>query len=266
MAAKRGERPVLYDFVYGDAFNDFSVPWHLTTREFSEKISSLLHPTEGIYLVNLIDIYPRTEYPANQRLPNGSYSLIEGDLPEVLTRNVDDLDDWASAPAPYEGLEVSRTADYSGFRLAVRGAMSDPLRDRLLKLAANKPGFAEAVRKLFDASHKQRTGRFLGSYVKTISLVFPYVYVFSSEIDLPHANRDTFVIVASKRKLDLTDLRQASQHWSGAPFATLESVAKDQPPQVRGQMGQILANAHGIVLTDNYAPVDNLLSAVFDER
>lgn len=24
-------------------------------------------------------------------------------------------------------------------------------------------------------------------------------------------------------------------------------------------MGQILANAHGIVLTDNYAPVDNLL-------
>ena len=266
MATKRGEQPVLYDFVYGDAFNDFSVPWHLTTREFSEKIASLLHPTEGIYLVNLIDIYPRTEFPADHKLPNGSYSQIDGDLPEVLTRNVDEAEEWASAPTPYEGLEVTRTGDYSGFRLAARGVMSEPLRDRLLKLADKKPGFAEAVRTLFDKSHKQRTGRFLGSYVKTISLVFPYVYVFSSEIDLPHANRDTFVIVASKRKLDLTDLRQASQHWSGAPFATLEFVAKDQPPQASGQMGQILANAYGIVLTDNYAPVDNLLSAVFDER
>ena len=264
-ATKRGEQPVLYDFVYGDAFNDFSVPWHLTTREFSEKIASLLHPTEGIYLVNLIDIYPRTEFPADQKMPNGSYCQIEGDLPEVLTRKVDEAEEWASAPAPYEGLEVSRTADYSGFRLAARGVMSEPLRDRLLKLADNKPGYSEAIRTLFDKSRKQRTGRFLGSYVNTISLVFPYVYVFSSEVDLPHANRDTFVIVASKRKLDLTDLRQASQHWSGAPFASLEAVDKGKP-QARGQMGQILANAYGIVLTDNYAPVDNLLSSVFDER
>lgn len=265
-AAKRGEQPVLYDFVYGDAFNDFSVPWHLTTREFSEKISSLLHPTEGIYLVNLIDIYPRTEFPADQSMPDGSYCHIDGDLPEVLTRRVDAIEEWVSAPAPYEGLEVWRTADYSTYRLAVRGVMSESMRDRLLKLADNKPAYAEAIRTLFDQSHKQRTGRFLGSYVNTISLVFPYVYVFSSEIDLPHANRDTFVVIASKRKLDLSDLRQASHHWSGAPFAVLESVGNGKPPQARGQMGQILANAYGIVLTDNYAPVDNLLSSVFDER
>lgn len=265
-AAKRGEKPVLYDFVYGDAFNDFSVPWHLTTREFSEKIASLLHPTEGIYLVNLIDIYPRTEYPAKAKKPDGSYERIEGDLPEVLTRGVDEFEDWVSCPAPYEGLEVSRTADYSGFRMAVRGVMSEKMQERLLKLADNKPGYTDAVRKLFEKSRMQRTGRFLGSYVNTISLVFPHVYVFSSEIDVPHANRDTFVIVASKRKLDLTDLRQASQHWRGAPFASLEPGTKGNPPQARGQMGQILANAHGIVLTDNYAPVDNLLSAVFDER
>ncbi len=265
-AAKRGEKPVLYDFVYGDAFNDFSVPWHLTTREFSEKIASLLHPTEGIYLVNLIDIYPRTEYPANAKKPDGSYERIEGDLPEILTREVDETEEWASCPAPYEGLEVSRTADYSGFRLAVRGVMSEKMQERLLKLADSKAGYAGAVRQLFEKSRKQRTGRFLGSYVNTISQVFPHVYVFSSEIDVPHANRDTFVIVASKRKLDLTDLRQASQHWSGAPFASLEPGTKGKPPQARGQMGQILANAHGIVLTDNYAPVDNLLSAVFDER
>src|SRR5258708_39115851 len=55
---------VLYDFIYGDAFNDFSVPWHLTTLEFSRKIKDLLTPGEGVYLVNVIAIYPRAEYPS----------------------------------------------------------------------------------------------------------------------------------------------------------------------------------------------------------
>lgn len=265
-AVKRGEKPVLYDFVYGDAFNDFSVPWHLTTREFSEKIASLLHPTEGIYQVNLIDIYPRTEFPIAGKNADGTYHQIEGDIPEVLTHQIGDADKWAGVPAPYEGLEISQTDDFSGFRLAVRGVMSDPLRDRLLKLGDGKPGFVAAVQRLYDDSRKQRTGRFLGAYVRTISRVFPYVYVFSSEIGSPQASRDTFVIIASKRKLDLTNLRESSNHWSGAPFASLESDTKGKPPQGRGQMGEILANAFKIELTDDFAPVDKLLSKVFDER
>ena len=264
-AVKRGEKPVLYDFVYGDAFNDFSVPWHLTTKEFSEKIASLLHPTEGMYQVNLIDIYPRTEFPVAGKKADGTDQQIAGDIPEILTRQVGDADEWAGAPTPYEGLEVSQTDNFSGFRLAVRGVMSDPLRDRLLKLSDGKTGFTAAVQQLYDKSHKQRTGRFLGAYVNTISHVFPYVYVFSSEIDLPHAGRDTFVIIASKRKLDLNNLRQSSNHWGGAPFASLETSPKGVK-LARGQMGEILANAYKMVLTDDFAPVDNLLSAVFDER
>ncbi len=264
-AVKRGEKPVLYDFVFGDAFNDFSVPWHLTTREFSEKIASLLHPTEGIYQVNLIDIYPRTEFPVEGKKADGTYHQIEGDIPEVLTRQIGDADEWAGAPAPYEGLEVSQTDDFSGYRFAVRGVMSDPLRDRLLKLGEGKPGFAAAVQQLYDKSHKQLTGRFLGAYVHTISFVFPYVYVFSSEVGSPQASRDTFVVIASKRKLDLTDLRQASSHWNGAPFATLEKSPKGEH-LASGQMGEILANAYKMVLTDDFAPVDKLLSKVFDER
>ncbi len=268
-AVKRGEKPVLYDFIYGDAFNDFSVPWHLTTKEFSEKIASLLHPTEGIYQVNLIDIYPRTTFPTHHTKADKSNSnsneRVEGDIPDVLTQNATDPGDWVGAPAPFEGLEVMPTEDYAGYRLAVRGVMSDPLRERLLKLADGKSGFTEAVQKLYDNSHKQRTGRFLGAYVNTISFVFPYVYVFSSEVNLPHSGRDTFVVIASKRKLDLTDLRQASSHWSGAPFASLETSPKGER-KPRGQMQQILANAYKMVLTDNFAPVDNLLSSVFDER
>ncbi len=43
-----------YDLVIGDAFNDYSVPYHLTTREFNEMVRAHL-TDDGIYLVNLID-------------------------------------------------------------------------------------------------------------------------------------------------------------------------------------------------------------------
>jgi spermidine synthase len=43
-----------FDLILGDAFNDFSVPYHLTTREFMERVSSHLKPN-GLYLVNIID-------------------------------------------------------------------------------------------------------------------------------------------------------------------------------------------------------------------
>lgn len=43
-----------YDFFFGDAFNDLSVPWHLTTVEFARKVKSRLRP-DGAYLLNVID-------------------------------------------------------------------------------------------------------------------------------------------------------------------------------------------------------------------
>ena len=46
----RGE----YDLVVGDAFNDLSVPYHLTTLEFNELARRLLKE-DGIYVVNLVD-------------------------------------------------------------------------------------------------------------------------------------------------------------------------------------------------------------------
>ncbi|MGE5542916.1 MAG: fused MFS/spermidine synthase [Bacillota bacterium] len=43
-----------YDLVYGDAFNDLSVPYHLTTREFAESIRDHLSPN-GVYVANIVD-------------------------------------------------------------------------------------------------------------------------------------------------------------------------------------------------------------------
>jgi predicted membrane-bound spermidine synthase len=45
-----------YRFAFGDAFNDLSVPWHLTTREFAAALRSRLRP-DGAYLVNVVDVF-----------------------------------------------------------------------------------------------------------------------------------------------------------------------------------------------------------------
>jgi spermidine synthase len=43
-----------YDLIIGDAFNDFSVPYHLTTKEFNDRVSRWL-ADDGLYCVNIID-------------------------------------------------------------------------------------------------------------------------------------------------------------------------------------------------------------------
>ena len=47
-----------YDFIFLDAFNDLSVPYHLTTREFSLQLKTLLKP-DGLLLVNVIDSFDK---------------------------------------------------------------------------------------------------------------------------------------------------------------------------------------------------------------
>ena len=43
-----------YDLIYGDAFNDFSVPYHLTTHEFNQRVQAWL-AEDGLYVINMID-------------------------------------------------------------------------------------------------------------------------------------------------------------------------------------------------------------------
>ena len=49
-----------YDLIMGDAFNDYSVPYHLTTLEFNERAKAWLSDG-GLYMVNLID-GPRRDF------------------------------------------------------------------------------------------------------------------------------------------------------------------------------------------------------------
>jgi spermidine synthase len=44
----------VYDFIFGDAYNDLSIPYHLTTKEFADMLRGLLKP-DGMLIANIID-------------------------------------------------------------------------------------------------------------------------------------------------------------------------------------------------------------------
>lgn len=257
-----GQPPVLYDFVYGDAFNDFSVPWHLTTLEFSRKIKELLTPQEGVYLVNIIDIYPRAEFPVEgDKDPETKKRRLFDHAPPaaLLSPDVSDFG-WTNSPPPFHSFELNREGD-RGYLLGFRGIMSIKMRDELLKLAPQDEGFEQAVRELHRQSGAHKAGGFLGRYVKTAREVFPYVYLFSGNENAPGDNRDTFVVACSLKKLDLNDLQKSGGHWKGRPFAWTETDGQDKHDE--GQMPAVLELARDTLLTDDFAPVDNLLAPVF---
>ena len=51
-----GDEAPAFDCIFGDSINDYSVPYHLTTLEFTRQIHDLL-ADDGLYLLNLIDVY-----------------------------------------------------------------------------------------------------------------------------------------------------------------------------------------------------------------
>ncbi len=57
VARRRNGKPTpLYDFIYEDAFSDYSVPHQLVTKEFHDKICQIM-TDDGLYMINMIDIY-----------------------------------------------------------------------------------------------------------------------------------------------------------------------------------------------------------------
>jgi pentatricopeptide repeat protein len=138
-----------YNFIYEDALNDYSVPYQLTTKEFDDKLASLL-TADGLYMVEMIDMYD--------------------------------------------------------------------------------------------------SALFLGSFVNTLQKTFPYVYVVT-EADQWHSDRNTFVLVAAKRQLDLTNLKADYTAKNLDLWLLNES-------EVKG----LKEKASCVVLTDDYAPVENLLA------
>ncbi len=139
--------PESFDVIFGDAFNDYSVPYHLTTLEFARLVDRALRD-DGLYVANIVDGGPH--------------------------------------------------------------------------------------------------GHFFRAYVRTLQQAFRYVTVIPSVSDWREAVRTTFVVVASQRPHDLSNLLT---DYVPLSEEGLRSYLELEPP---------------LILTDDHAPVGNLMAPVVE--
>ncbi len=144
-----------YDAFFGDAFNDLSVPFHLLTLEFCQKVKNHLNPG-GALLANLIDNY--------------------------------------------------------------------------------------------------QSGLLLGRYYLTLKQAFKNVYVFCTDRTGVTEFRDTFVLVATDRDLDVSGLEPGHEGGIDASLLTEANISS------------LIEKCGRQILTDDYAPVENLLAPVVRQR
>ncbi|MGI8497867.1 MAG: fused MFS/spermidine synthase [Gemmatimonadaceae bacterium] len=106
-----------------------------------------------------------------------------------------------------------------------------------------------------------RDGAFMPSYLRTLETVFGkgQVGLVGPRIAFEHAERgqSTFVILASDRPLDAGALLRPGSR----PEDDLDMRAVGA-----GDLARYLRDREGIVLTDDHAPVDNLIAPLFAER
>jgi spermidine synthase len=193
-----------YDIVFGDAFNDFSVPWHLTTHEFNDKLARMLGP-DGVYMINIIDAYESDKHAA----------------------------------------------------------------ERAEKRIENEKVTSEAGKKAIHSAEQRRAhryGGFLASWVRTAKKTFPYIYIFGTDNNPGTGLRETFVVVASKTDLKLEDPKDRLGSHDDDPQFFLNGNLFEPQPFGEKDRAEVDRRARGIVLTDDYAPVENLLAPVAETR
>jgi spermidine synthase/MFS family permease len=214
-----------YDIIFGDAFNDFSVPWHLTTREFNDKLAKMLAP-DGVYMINIIDLYETLEYAAER----------------------------GRGEALKEAREQARVA-------AERSKASA---EDITKAVDEARATPQAIDRAVAAAKAEALacGGFLGAWVKTARLTFPHIYVFGTNATTGEGGRETFVVVASKAPLDLDDLGSREED----PNFYENGKLFEPRPYGPSDYQALDVRARGIVLTDDYAPVENLLAPVAATR
>jgi spermidine synthase len=126
--------------------------------------------------------------------------------------------------------------------------------------------FAQSVRGLLKPEglylalviDRMRGGRFMASVVRTLQGVFPHVYVLSDLAGTLAPRAKTYVVAASATPLDLDRLRAIP--WRGPEGETRVGVL---PPDA---LEAWLRESDPVVLTDDYAPADNLMAPIFLER
>jgi len=92
------------------------------------------------------------------------------------------------------------------------------------------------------------SGQFLGAMINTIEQTFPNVYVLSE--DMPRNMRNPFVVVAAKQEIDLQKILK--RYKTDVDIWCLNDT----------EINTLKQKSQAVVLTDDYAPVENMLVPV----
>ncbi|MHB1561981.1 MAG: fused MFS/spermidine synthase, partial [Isosphaeraceae bacterium] len=229
-----------YDLIFGDAFNDFSVPWHLTTREFNEKIKKMLTP-DGVYMINIIDVYL-----ADDQVSARADEEIE-DKEKTLRDKIEEKWRIKAARQKLTDEEMERGAE-AEIKTVV--PLSKEQKDRI-----------QREWKLRARDY----GGFVGSWTRTAQLTFgkDNVYIFGTSKP-GSGRRETFVVVASMKPLDLKELglRKDDPRY----YTPSGKQTTPKPYEADDLKTVVESRSRGIILTDDYAPVENLLAPVAETR
>jgi len=103
-------------------------------------------------------------------------------------------------------------------------------------------------------------GAFLPSYMKTLREVFGQknVYLISVTPDFENTRISTFIVLAGKGNIDIDDFKK---HISGRLGGRATSAVVPE-----NLMQEFINKRYSIIITDDHAPVDNLIAPVFEER
>lgn len=115
--------------------------------------------------------------------------------------------------------------------------------DKIVKLLADDGIYMAEIIDVY------KSARLLSTFFNTLEKTFAHVQVVD-EIG-PDTARKTFVVVASNKDIDLADLN----HEEAAKDLKITLLSEEQLKELR-------AKTNGAILTDDFAPVDNMLSAV----
>jgi spermidine synthase len=103
-------------------------------------------------------------------------------------------------------------------------------------------------------------GAFLPSYIKTLREVFGQknVYLVSVSPDFKNTKISTFIVVVGNGGLDIKDF---AEHIKDRMAGEATSAVVPE-----GLMEELLSKRYSITIKDDYAPIDNLIAPVFEER
>lgn len=183
---------------------------------------------------------------------------IRGTREKMLQIALATLDDLASeGKLPADQLQAWAVALVD----ADLALANDPAR---LAAFAVKGGDRKEGHEIQGVTEARDVGAFLGAWVETARKSFgQHIYVFGTASLIGEGDRETFVVVASRKPLDLEELGARS---NDAHFFTKSGQPVTPELYSPEDMKALKIRSRGIILTDDYAPVENLLAPVARTR